>query len=345
MLVTPRFRPRRATSPARTRRSGFTLAELVVALMLFGMIGGAILSVVMRQQRFYRSSADIIRLQGQLRQGTSILPADLRAISTSDTLVNSAATRFNGDIYGRGDWFLEFRRTFGSSLICAKRPAAPLDTIWLYPKSTGAIAALTSWTNTPQTGDSVLVLDDWTMLGPGDDRWQAYEVLDVTPVTGAKGCPWKGQTAGDSTSAMFLSDTGRTSYKVTLKTPLSKTILVGAPVRFFRRARYELYQAPDTLWYLGYSDCLRTYATECSDVTPVAGPYRPYTGVASENGLVFAYYDSLGNALDATAESRRVARIDVLMRSQIENVTRTGAGSGSTYADSTLFSIAVRNRR
>jgi hypothetical protein len=33
------------------------------------------------------------------------------------------------------------------------------------------------------------------------------------------------------------------------------------------------------------------------------------------------------------------------MRSQIENVTRTGAGSGSTYADSTLFSIAVRNRR
>jgi hypothetical protein len=299
----------------------------------------------MRQQRFYRSAADIIQLQGQLRQGAAVLPVDLRGMSTSDTLVNDATTKYNADVYDRSDWYIEFRHTFGGSIICAKRTPTKPDTMWIYPTSVAAVPALTSWSSTPVTGDSVLVLDDWTMVGHGDDRWKAYEVLDVTPVTGLKGCPWKGKVVGDSTPVLYVTDTSRQSFRVTLADSLSRTIIVGAPVRFFRRARYEIYQAPDTLWYLGYSDCLRTYAAGCSDVTPVAGPYRPYTGVASENGLVFAYYDSVGNALAQAAESRRIARIDVLMRSQLDNITRTGTGAGRTYADSVLFSIAIRNRR
>ena len=345
MLV---IRPARVTRslPAQRPRAGFTLGELIVALFLFSLIGGGILTLVMRQQRFYRSTAEVIKQQGQLRQGASILPLDLRMVSTSDTLVNANATRYNADIYTKNDWSIEFRRIFGSSLICRKRTNAPLDTITLYPKGLGLVDAITSWSATPQVGDSVLVLDDWTMVGPGDDRWRAYEVRAVTAVKGTNGCPWK--VVGDSTSLLFATDTANFSYKIALGGDLSQTVIVGAPVRFFRRARYEIYQAPDQLWYLGYSDCLSTYMTwnKCSEVTPVSGPYRAYTGSTSENGLVFAYYDSLGNPLANTAQARLISRVGVVMRAETQTaVSRTGTDAGSAHRDSLVFSIGIRNRR
>jgi hypothetical protein len=344
MLVTRSLTPQRAALLARTaRRRGFTLGEMIVALFLFSLIGGGILTLVMRQQRFYRSTAEIIKQQGQLRQGASVLPLDLRMVSTSDTLVNDAAYKYNADIYSKTDWSIEFRRTFGSSLVCAKRPLAP-DTLILYPKSLGLVEAVSSWGIPPIVGDSILVLDDWSMVGPGDDRWRGAEIKAITPVTGNDGCPWK--VPGDSTSLLYQSDNVRQSYKIVLKQPLSQTVIVGAPVRFFRRVRYEIYQAADLQWYLGYSDCHLSYDPgPCSEVTPVSGPYRAYTGISSENGLVFAYYDSLGNVLAPTAQARHIARIDVVMRSERENVVRTGSGAGETYRDSLLFSIGIRNRR
>jgi prepilin-type N-terminal cleavage/methylation domain-containing protein len=335
------------TRSPRTARRGFTLAEMAVALLLFSLIGGGILTLVMRQQRFYRSTADVIQLQGQLRQGASVLPLDLRTVSTSDTLVNTLlTTKYNADIYTKNDWSIEFRRVFGSSLICAKRAAAPLDTITLYPKATDSTAALSSWGIPPILGDSVLILDERSLLGDGDDKWVAYEVRGVTPVTGAKGCPWR--TVADPSQLLILDDTVRQSFKLALDRDIPKSVMVGAPIRFFRRVRYEIYQAGDQQWYLGYSDCLRTYATAslCSDVTPVSGPYLPYTGVASENGFTLAYYDSLGNALATTAEPRLISRVEIVMRSQTSrNVTRTGSGTGEQYRDSLVLSIGIRNRR
>jgi prepilin-type N-terminal cleavage/methylation domain-containing protein len=337
------------SQPLRRPRRGFTLAELVVALLLFSLIGGGILTLVMRQQRFYRSTAEVIKVQGQLRQGASVLPLDLRTISTSDTLVNTVSgTKYNADLYSKSDWHIEFRRVFGSSLICAKRTAAPLDTITLFPKATDSIAALSSWGIPPIEGDSVLILDERSLVGEGDDRWVAYEVKALTPVTGDKGCPWKPLVGTDSTPLLYVADTVRQSYKLAISPALAANskIMVGAPVRFFRRVRYEIYQAGDQQWYLGYSDCLRTREIPCSDVTPVSGPYLPYTGIASENGLTFAYYDSLGNALATTAQARLISRVDVVMRSQTANtVTRTGAGAGAHYRDSLVLSIGIRNRR
>jgi prepilin-type N-terminal cleavage/methylation domain-containing protein len=348
----------RHSTRTRSARQGFTLAELIVAMVLFSLVGGGILTVVMRQQRFYRSTSEIIQQQGQLRQGGNVLPLDLRMVSTSDTLVNGAGSANNADIYSRNDWSLEFRRTFGSSLVCAMRTAGTTDTIMLYPKALDDVAAVSSWGLPPVEGDSILILDDWTTVGPGDDRWRAYEVKSVTPVKGIKGCPWKGKTAGDNTPLLALSDTVRLSYEVALATNTNignpsaagqpVTIIVGAPVRLFRRVRYEIYQAGDTSWYLGYSDCLKSYGTwnGCSEVTPVAGPYKPYTGATTENGIVFSYYDANGNELAPGDPSRLISRVDVLMRSQTRNqVTRTGSGPTEHYQDSLLFSIGIRNRR
>jgi hypothetical protein len=337
----------------QTPRRGFTLGEMIVALPLFSLVGGAIMSLVVRQQRFYRSTAEVIKLQGQLRQGGALIPLDLRGISTSDTTSNGLAAgkavNYNTDIYARTDWSIEFRRIFGSSAICARRTAAPLDTIRIFPNALAAVPTLTTWAAMPQVGDSLLVLDEGqSMSVVDDDTWQVYEVRGVHAVNGNDGCPWKGKVVGDDSPLLTAADNVRNSYKVVLDRPVSQWVRVGAVVRFFRRVRYEIYQAPDQLWYLGYSDCLNSYGTwnGCSEVTPVSGPYQAYTGIAAQNGIVFAYYDTSGNALASTAASRFVSRVDVVLRSTADQlITRTGSGAGQTYRDTLLLSIGIRNRR
>jgi len=348
MTVLTPMTPRRHHPRHATSRRGFTIAEMVVALLLFSLVGGGIMSLVMRQQRFYRSTAEIIQLQAQLRQGGSVLPLELRGISTGDMTANSVGTANNADIYRKGDWYIEFRRFFGASMICAKRGAAPLDTLTLLPKQTDSAASLSAWGIPPVVGDSILVLDEGKLIGTMDDIWVAYEVRGLTEVSGLDGCPWK--TAGDNSPVLWLADTARKSYKLALdrELPVNSTILLGAPLRFFRRVRYEAFQAGDEKWYLGYSDCLRTYGTVtgCSEVTPVAGPFSPYVGVEAEDGLRFTYYDSLGTKLATTDPSNRVARIDVVMRSvTAKPVTRTGSGPGEHRRESMALSIGVRNRR
>jgi hypothetical protein len=60
----------------------------------------------------------------------------------------------------------------------------------------------------------------------------------------------------------------------------------------------------------------------------------------------FAYFDSLGNALDPSVEPREIARVDVVMRSVTDRaVTRTGAGAGEAFSDTLLLTIGIRNRR
>jgi prepilin-type N-terminal cleavage/methylation domain-containing protein len=336
----------------RTPRRGFTLAEMTVALLLFSLVGGAILSLVMRQQRFYRSTAELIKQQGQLRQGGSVLPLDLRGISTADTSSNGIgadgkALNYNTDIYSRNDWSIEFRRIFGSSLVCARRTVAPLDTITIFPTKLTDVPTLTTWTTIPELGDSLLVLDEGRSLSVvDDDTWQVYEVRRVEAVTGADGCPWK--VPADSSPLLREADNVRNSFKVALDRPLSNWVRVGSVVRFFRRARYEIYQAPDSRWYLGYSDCLRTYGTDsgCSDVSPVSGPFQAYSGFSTENGIVMTYYDTSGNELAYGAPTRLLARVDIKLRSVSDQaITRTGAGAGEMHRDSLLLSIGIRNRR
>jgi len=333
MNMTSRQQPPRS-------RWGFTLTEMIIALVLFSLVGGSILSLMMRQQRFQRATAEVIKLQGQLRKGASALPLDLRGISTADTTANgiaaAKAANYNTDIYSRSETSIDFRRTFGSSAICAK-PAA--TTITIYPTALDAVPILTAWAYSPVVGDSILVLDEGRLLSTEDDVWRVYEVRAVASAKGVKGCPWK--TAADPSPMLDAADTVRVSYRIGLDQALAANVQIGAPLRFFRRVRYQSYVTGGKR-YLGYSDCLKTYVTAslCGDPMAISGPYE------SSNGIVFSYYDSLGNALVATDPSRRISRVDVTMRGASSNpITRTGAGAGQTYRDSVLLSVGIRNFR
>lgn len=309
-------------------RRGFTLAETLVSLVLLGVILGAMTSVLAGQQRFYRGVTDLVDDRGQVRQSVNALPADLRAISPSA-----------GDIYSISDHAIEFRATIGSSVVCTN---ASTTSIILPPVTLTSGSALTMWRTAPIAGDSMFVYDDGASAGPADDAWRAYSIATITPVTGVTGCPL-------SSSFVAVGDTARASYLITLGggALLSNTILAGAPIRFFRRVHYELYHASDSLWYLGYFDCVAARSPVCNSLQQLSGPYRAYSSSSSStSGLLFTYYDSTGAALTASlANAPRVARIRMSVRGQTRSSLSVSGMPPGTYIDSLAIDVALRNRR
>jgi len=321
------MRPPRGAS---ARRAGFTLAELLVSLVVLGIVMGAMIGVLARQQRFYRSATDLMDTRGRIRQALAVLPSDLRALSPSDTLSGGANT---GDIYLWNDHALEFRSVAGSSVVCWVPAVAPLTTLRLPPL--GLPNVLTSWQTTPVVGDSLLIFDNNAI------RWRVYAVTAIAPVSGGAGCP---TGAGQFLTA---AQGALSSYSVTVSPALSATIAVGAPVRVFRRVHYELYQETDGRWYLGFFDCLSTYVPvgHCGSLEPVSGPYQAYSATPGQSGLVFAYYDSTGVVLDpAVAKARNVARIDVTLRAQTQTPITLSGGGPAVAKDTIRYTIGLRNR-
>src|SRR5438128_11008450 len=139
-----------------TRRAGFTLVELIITMVLMSLVGGAIVQLLLRQQRFYNSTTDLIQTRQQIRQAAAMLPSDLRGISS-----------IGGDIYAMSDSALEFRSVFGSSVVCVNT-GRRLSTV---PRVLATRATMTNWARPPAVGDSLLVYNDGPNLAGADDAW------------------------------------------------------------------------------------------------------------------------------------------------------------------------------
>lgn len=331
----------RVVRRARTRRShaGFTLVELMIALVLFTIVGAGLLRVLSGQQRFYRGTSEIIGARTQLRDAAAFLPADLRAVSTSDTLVNSSATRLMADIYAWSDSAVEFRGIIGSSVVCVipvgrgnQLVLPPADTL-----STGAV--YTAWLSQPQVGDSILLYDDGMYLGSKDDRWRAHRIDDISLSTTTNVCP-------PTTNYTGLGDATKPSVLLTISPAahsalpgLDSTVIPGAPIRFFRRAGYAMYPESDGQWYLASYDCLDTRTPACTTPEAVAGPYTGSTGFR------LTYRDSTEALLDpAAAQPRSIARIDITA-AVISASRLSGPGRlNDFYRDTLRTSVGIRNR-
>ncbi|HET7456897.1 MAG TPA: type II secretion system protein, partial [Gemmatimonadaceae bacterium] len=91
--------PAPASRPTRGLRPGFTLIELMVSLVMFGIVSGIILGMVRSQQKFYRGATEIIDIRSQLRQASAVLPLDLRSVSTVST-VKPAGSPYQPSVLG-----------------------------------------------------------------------------------------------------------------------------------------------------------------------------------------------------------------------------------------------------
>src|SRR2546426_3840423 len=203
---------------APSRRAGFTLIELVIAMVLMSLVGGAIVKLLLRQQRFYNSTTDLIQTRQQLRQAAAMLPSDLRGISS-----------IGGDIYFMTDSALEFRSVFGSSVVCANI-GGKLSTV---PRVLATGATMTNWARTPMLGDSLAVYNNGASFAVTDDAWSLYQISAVpvqVTTNVASGCP----TATLLTQAGDVS-AANPSYQLTLSPAAAATHSGGAAIRVLRR--------------------------------------------------------------------------------------------------------------
>src|ERR1041385_3157336 len=66
------------------RRAGFTIAELLVAMVMFGLIGATITKVLLTDQRLYQAHTQRVDLQQNLRSAADIFGAELRQLDASE---------------------------------------------------------------------------------------------------------------------------------------------------------------------------------------------------------------------------------------------------------------------
>jgi len=305
-------------------RAGFTLVELIITLVLVSFVAGAIVKLLLRQQRFYNSTTELIQTRQQIRQAAAMLPSDLRGISS-----------IGGDIYSMTDSSLEFRSAFGSSIVCVNT-LGKLSTV---PHVLAKGSAMTNWSALPSVGDSLAVYNDSTSFASTDDAWVRHQITAVTTITSAtstSGCPTSTllTQAGDLTAS-------NPSYQLTLSPAASSRIIPGSGIRFFRRVHYSVYRAADGQWYLGFYDCKTGRVPVCNTVQPIGGPFQPYSATGT-SGLQFAYYDSTGTV---TTNKTLVARISVVVRGQGATLVNLAGAGATVFRDSLRMEVGLRNRK
>ena len=317
-----------------------TLVEIMVALVLLGIIGGVIMRVILRQQRFYQGATQIMSTRSQLRQATSVLPVDLRSLSS-----------VGGDVIEATDSSMQFRVNVGTSIVCqivdGYRVALP-------PLELASKQTLTSWAGgvPPEDGEAIVafIYNDSLLAGNEEDRWQEFRLKRVTYDASKCLGPWFTSIADVGKLRPVLELTSSDPSDGVTGGPISRYIKVGAPVRLARRVQYRLYQDPDGKWYLGYSEFDRGLGT-FKQLSPVSGPYDPLpsaSGMAS--GLTFRYYDVSGVEIpsgSAATDLARIARVDLVVRGRtVGQVGMEGVQNGvrQEYRDSLAVSVMLRNR-
>ena len=302
-------------------RRGFSLAEIMVALVLLGIVAGGIMTVVMRQQQFYRSATEVIDTRQQIRQAAAVVPVDLRGVSA-----------VGNDIIAMTDSALDVRGNIGSGVVCSKTTAGATTTFTIPGTDLPSGHFFTTFLTRPKVNDVLIVLDD-RAPGNADDIWRILTItrIDSTLV----GC--------NAPAFMTALDATRYRYTYDVDWAGADSIIAGAPGRIAPRGKTNHYQsASDRLWWMGYREC-RGDGSSCDPVQPVAGPYRAYAQNDTVNsGLTFVYRDSTGAK---TTDPTQVARVEMFVHGETQSPVALGGGkTNQVYRDYQKVTIALRNR-
>lgn len=287
-------------------RRGFTLVELLVALVLLGLVSTAVYRVLVNNQRLYHAQTQRIDLQQNIRAAETILPAEFRELDATD-----------GDITAMSATSLSIRAMRWLGFACSPPPlGAGLGGLFMTIRGGAPGQPLffgSRGINT--TNDSMLIYWDGDPATRNDDGWS---VAKPTALLGTN-CPLGG--AGQRVTLTFAAGSPN----------IVGGVPTGAPVRGFERVTYQLFQpAGDTSWYIGFQ--------------PAGGTMQPLIGPVLANGLTFSYFDSTGVATNLTNRVARIDFVVRARTAQVVRQT-SGASLLAATVDSVNVSVALRNNR
>jgi prepilin-type N-terminal cleavage/methylation domain-containing protein len=150
-------------------RAGFTLVELLVALVIFVMVAGSLYKVLNVSQRAARTQTEKAAMQGTLRTGLQIAIAEIEEIWTDQATASSAITGMTPTLLT-----YDAMRGFGTTCI---DPAAAGTSITMRESTYSGISD-------PVRGDSAsLFVEGASQNTQTDDSWRGYFVTGVGPGT------------------------------------------------------------------------------------------------------------------------------------------------------------------
>jgi prepilin-type N-terminal cleavage/methylation domain-containing protein len=217
-------------------RRGFTLVELVTAVVLFGIVSLALYQLLINSQRAYREQTERLAADMSARDAIAVLPGEVRELSASD-----------GDILAMAATSLTYKSMQALYVQC-DAPSTGSLAIMLDRSSFYGLRTIDA------SQDSILIFAEGDSTTRADDAWLH---ADVTAVSPGAACP-----GGRASLSVALS--GVTSGQLGQVGP-------GAPVRTFRVAQVLLYRdAAGDSWLGGrqFQKAGGTWAT----TQPIVGP-------------------------------------------------------------------------
>jgi hypothetical protein len=298
---------------------GASLVELLVALVLFGIVGTVTLRALDRQARFHSGMLAILEARAQHAAAHEAVAVELRGASTA-----------SGDIGPLSDTSVVFRLPIGGGVACA----IAAGTIDLAPDSVASGQAFARFRTAPQAGDTAWLLDEGARDVSSDDVWLALHLTSVTRSSG---------NCGASSLVDPVLDAGRPSWRLTFAGAGPPTLAAGATVRLTRVARFALYRS-GAEWWLGFTE--RNPATGAwVTIQPVSGPYLPFNAaMPAASGIALQGRDSSGTAT-MLAGAGSPAALSMATRTRTTSVVRMDGLARARYADSLHSLIALRNAR
>jgi prepilin-type N-terminal cleavage/methylation domain-containing protein len=198
-----------------TQRRGFTLVEILLALVIMGVVTGALYRLLNTSQRLAVAQAEQVSLQSNVRTGSLVVPNELRELNTWQ----GGAAAQNDVTVADADG-ITYRAMRGLGFVC-QAPAANELRI-----------RQSSWTGlrAPDAArDDLYLFVDGDTDEDGDDGWLQMAITAVN---------FSGTACG----------VGAPGYLLTVAGP--PAVAINTPVRTFELMRLELY-VDDGQWWLG----------------------------------------------------------------------------------------------
>lgn len=298
------------------RRSGFTLVEVMVALVLLGMVSVVLYQALVSTQRVTDALHQRGNLQSALRAGGLTVPGELQQLTIGSSSTLDSVT----DISAITDTSITYRAMRGFYTLCQSTvDATALTAVRVLP------SAFTSEYRPPAATDSGLVFWEGDTLSTYDDTWIPVGISGVASTT----CTYPSSPA--TTKAAYTI--GLTGSGIPASFALSK-LYPGAPIRTFETNELLLYASGGSEW-LGLS-------VNGGAAQPVLGPLAPTSG--SVYGFQLTYYDSTGTALTATSTNiPKVRAIGVMLRGVTRSQVAAAGRTRSLIHDSLMAVVTLRN--
>ena len=204
----------RGTSLNSTNAQGFTLVEMLVALVLAAMVFALATTSTLRQQQSHQRILGWAATERQSSAALAILAEQLGLLDRNAGDVGEANAR---------DTALQIREEVGLSVNCGRARRS----VTLVPATSGT--QLTGMISDPRASDSL-----WWF---NDSEWVGAEITSVLPVVAACAPPFPA--------------TGQT-FRLDLTT--TDSILPGSALRITRQVRYALYRSSDGSWQIGFRE-------------------------------------------------------------------------------------------